>query len=82
MATEQTTIKPSPEARRLYGRMCARATFHEPTEEIVVPLSQVLALSAHMQREGASDPLAYREVQDLKRTGWISPHPDGGWSLS
>jgi hypothetical protein len=70
-----TILAPSPEARRLFGMMVARAD-----EDLHLTLAQALELSCSLMRSG-EDHEAHGEISSLIQAEWIDPAPDGGWLL-
>lgn len=76
MPAARTAIIPSVSARRLFGRMVARADGKQ------LALDQTIALNVHRRRDG-QDPDAQAEVTELVREGWLAPDPDsGGWHFT
>lgn len=73
MEAQQARIKPSRQARRLFGLMVQRADTN-----LHLPLSDTLELSVERTRAGHHD--GY-EIGELLDEEWISPAPDGGWLL-
>jgi hypothetical protein len=71
-------LEPSPEARRIYGMMVARADNYDG--ELVLSLAQSIKLSCTLSRTGR-DPQAVVAVAELKEADWITPEPRGGWCL-
>jgi len=69
---ETTTIKPSPQARRLFSQMVARS------EDLHLSLSATLELSVERVSSGNRD---HTEIHELVREEWIDQAPDGGWLL-
>ena len=76
MAVSRTQITPSPEARRLFGRMVARSDGAPD-----VGLARTIELSADLQEAGSA-PAASEEVSELADAEWITPHPSGGWGFT
>lgn len=72
-------IKPSPEARTLFGTMTVLA---QPVDEQVLhlDLSSTIAAGCRRARRG-QDAGASSEVLELLDEEWIHPAPDGGWLL-
>lgn len=73
-----TEIAPSPEARKIYSMMVARADQNDG--ELHLTLAQSIQLSCQLSRKG-KDGQAVMEVTELSEAAWISPQPDGGWAL-
>jgi hypothetical protein len=69
-------ITPSPEARRLFSSMVARA---DGPGDRIVSLASTLALSVRRRQMGTLDS---KEVRELQEQGWIAPdEDDGGWKI-
>lgn len=73
MATK-TDIKPSPEARRLFGRMVARS------DNLCLTLTDTIALQVDLNREGAV-PHTQEALAELTEEQWVGTSTDGGWTL-
>lgn len=65
-------LSPSPEARRLFSRMVARAG-----DESLIGLEESLILGVELVRAGDRAGV----IEELRQAGWVDPHPDGGWLL-
>lgn len=75
MATK-TRITPSPEARRLFGRMVARSD----DTTLQLGLADTIGLQVDLKHEGA-DPHAQEAVSELLEEEWIDAGPEGSWIL-
>lgn len=73
--TAATQITPSASARRLFGRMVARAD-----DTLHLGLPETLDLGCVLKREG-EDPSARAQITELLSQEWIEPASDGGWTL-
>lgn len=74
MATVQQ-LTPSPEARKLYGSMVARA------DGDILSLEDSLRMGIERHR-GGEDPTASSQIIELVSQGWVEPdHEGGGWNI-
>lgn len=74
MARESSTaIRPSPEARHLFGQMVAKAD-----ADLHLTMEATLDLSVQRVRAGHRDHI---EIHELQQEQWIGQAQDGGWIL-
>jgi hypothetical protein len=72
-----TDIAPSPEARHLFNKMVRYAG-----EDLMLTLTQTLALGCELVRDGSINPRDCSEVGELQACAWIVRAADGGWNLN
>jgi len=70
-----TEIKPSPEARRIFGRLVANAHCCH------LDLAGSLKTAIDLRRAGHDQNAQTTAVRELRAEGWMQPAEDGGWRL-